>query len=213
MKIGVFDSGIGGEAVAAELQARIEGAAVITVNDHAHVPYGGRSQQEVIELTDAAIQPLLREQCDCIVIACNTATVNAIATLRERYPTQKFVGLEPMLKPAWQLSKTRNVAVLATPATLQSRRYAELKEEWSQDLTIFEPNCTSWAALIEAGKASEIPLGETLAPLIERDVDVIVLACTHYHWLKHDIQSIVGTAVIVLEPSQAIRRRILSIVA
>lgn len=212
MKIGVFDSGIGGEAIADELQRRIEGAEVILADDHAHVPYGGRSKEEIITLTDEAIQPLLQSNCDCIVIACNTATTNAIVELRARYPTQKFVGLEPMVKPAVALSRSKKIAVLATPSTLQSEQYAQLKNDWANECTVLEPDCSTWASLIEHNRANEIPLQATLAPLLAAGVDVIVLGCTHYHWIKPAIEAIVGDGVTVLEPSQAIKNRIVSII-
>ncbi|MFZ1250730.1 MAG: glutamate racemase [Candidatus Microsaccharimonas sp.] len=212
MKIGVFDSGIGGEAVAHELRSLIEYAEVVSVNDHKNVPYGGRPKDEIIELTDAAIQPLLKQGCDAIVLACNTATTNAISALRERYPTQKFVGLEPMVKPAARTSKTKKIAVLATPATLQSQRYAELKKQWAENVTVFEPDCHTWATLIENNKINDVDLEAVITPLLEADVDVIVLGCTHYHWLKNTIQKKVGSDITVLEPSNAISSRILSIV-
>ncbi|MGH7217880.1 MAG: glutamate racemase [Candidatus Microsaccharimonas sp.] len=213
MKIGVFDSGIGGKAIADELQRLIEGAEVIIVDDRAHVPYGGRSKDAIIQLTDTAIQPLLQDSCDCIVIACNTATTNAIVELRARYPAQNFVGLEPMIKPAVELSRTKKFAVLATPSTLQSEQYAQLKSDWAKGCTILEPDCSTWASLIEHDKADQIPLQKTLAPLLTAGIDVIVLGCTHYHWIKPAIEAIVGDGVTVLEPSQAIKNRIVSITA
>lgn len=211
MKIGVFDSGIGGQAVAEELQRLLPDAKVVFVNDHKNVPYGGRPRGEIMKLTEAAIQPLIDAHCDAIVIACNTATTNAIQLLRHDHPTQKFVGLEPMVKPAAALTKTNTIAVLATPATLQSPRYAWLKEEFAPGVTILEPDCSTWAGLIEENRASEIPLEATIKPLLNDGTDVIVLGCTHYHWLKKDIEALVGPGVTVLEPSNAIKNRIVDI--
>ncbi len=211
MKIGVFDSGIGGQAVAEELRRLIPAALVVSINDHANVPYGGRPQAEIIQLTKTAIQPLLDGSYDAIVIACNTATTNAIHQLRQDNSDQKFVGLEPMIKPAALLTKSGKIAVLATPATLQSSRYATLKEKFAEDITVFEPDCSTWAALIENGQMTSILLEETIQPLLKQNVDVIVLGCTHYHWLKQGIQKIVGPGVTVLEPSEAIKNRIVEI--
>ena len=211
MKVGVFDSGIGGKAVAEELQRLIPDAEVLYVSDSAHVPYGGRPQQEIIELTEAAIQPLLDAACDAIVIACNTATTNAIGALRQAYPAQHFVGLEPMVKPAAALTKTKTIAVLATPATLASERYAQLKNDWAADITVIEPDCASWASNIEHDAIEKIPLETTMSALKDNDVDVIVLGCTHYHWLKDRIEQLAGPTVTVLEPSNAIKERIHSL--
>ena len=211
MKIGVFDSGIGGKAVAEELQRLIPDAEVLYVSDSAHVPYGGRPQQEIIELTEAAIQPLLDTTCDAIVIACNTATTNAIGALRQAHPAQHFVGLEPMVKPAAALTKTKTIAVLATPATLASERYAQLKNDWAADITVIEPDCASWASNIEHDAIEKIPLETTMSALKDNDVDVIVLGCTHYHWLKDRIEQLAGPTATVLEPSNAIKERIHSL--
>lgn len=213
MKIGVFDSGIGGQAVAEELKRLIPDATVLSVNDSARVPYGGRPRSEIIQLTTKAIQPLIDAKCDAIVIACNTATTNAIKLLRHDNPTQKFIGLEPMVKPAAELTKTGTIAVLATPATLASPRYLELKNDWAQGIEVLEPNCSDWATLIEAGQQEKIQLEQTLMPLLHKRVDVIVLGCTHYHWIKKDIEAIAGSNVTVLEPSNAIKNRLIEIVS
>jgi len=211
MKIGVFDSGIGGEAVAHQLESLIPDAEVITVNDHEHVPYGSRPAEEIIELTDTAIQPLFDAQCNVIVIACNTATTVAISTLRERHPDMPFVGIEPMVKPAAQLTKTKHITVLATPATLASHRYQSLKEEWAQGVTIDEPDCSTWASLIEDGHANKIPIETFVEHAIANGSDVIVLGCTHYHWLEERAAQTAAGRAQILEPSDAISRRIASI--
>lgn len=213
MKIGVFDSGIGGQSVAEELRRLIPDATVISINDSKNVPYGGRPRAEIIKLTMNAIQPLIQAECDAIVIACNTATTNAIQLLRHDYPSQKFIGLEPMVKPAAQLTKSNTIAVLATPATLASPRYEQLKEKWAQGVQIIEPDCTTWAELIENEQKQHIPLQKTIEELIDSGVDCIVLGCTHYHWLKKDIEAIVGPEVTVLEPSNAVKNRLFEIIS
>lgn len=208
MKIGVFDSGIGGVAVAEELQRLLDDAVIIRADDHEHVPYGGRPESEIIELTKAAIAPLLETDCDAIVLACNTATTAAIDALRAEFPHQKFVGLEPMVKPAVELSHTKTVAVLATPSTLNSKRYAELKKKWATGLQVLEPNCSDWASLIENGLSGSVPVEQTIKALIQENADVIVLGCTHYHLLKEKIQENAGQGVTILEPSNAIKSRL-----
>ncbi len=211
MKIGVFDSGLGGEAVAEELRRLLPDAQVISINDRAHMPYGTKPRAEIMKLTKEAIQPLLALECDTIVIACNTATTAAIQLLRHDYPTQKFIGLEPMVKPAAMLTKTNRIATLATPATINSGRYQQLKDEFAKDITVIEPDCSTWAELIETKQIEQINLEETINPLLEQGVDVIILGCTHYHWLKEAIEMLAGPEVTVLEPSDAIKNRILEI--
>jgi glutamate racemase len=176
------------------------------------MPYGTKTDQEIVSLTVAAIQPLLTLNCDSIVIACNTATTVAIKHLRDMYPDVRFIGIEPMVKPAAQLTNTGVIAVCATPGTLRSKRYNELKESYARGITIIEPDCSSWALRIENDETNTIDVEATVASLIAQDVDVIVLGCTHYHWLKQRFVTAAGPDITVLEPSDAIAKRIADLV-
>lgn len=206
MHIGVFDSGIGGEAIAGALAAAFPAATLRVVSDTAHMPYGDRQPAEVITLTDAAVQPLLGS--DVIVIACNTATTIALPSLRTKYPEQLFIGIEPMVKPAAMLTKTGVIAVCATPATLASPRYRELKNEYAKSLTVVEPDCRNWALLIENNHINQSHITAVTDEIRATKADVIVLGCTHYHWIKQAIITEAGPDISVLEPSQAIGMRI-----
>jgi glutamate racemase len=208
MKLGVFDSGIGGEAVAAALQVTFPTAEILTVNDKKHVPYGDKSAPDVIRLTNAAIQPLLAAHCDVIVLACNTATALAIETLRHRYPQQKFIGIEPMIKTAAALTKTGTIAVCATPATLGSARYHDLITRYGATLEIIEPDCQTWAHMIEHNQLNHQLIAETIQTCCDRGADVIILGCTHYHWIKEDVIALTRGRAQVIEPSEAIGRRV-----
>ncbi len=211
MRIGVFDSGIGGKAVAAKLVELLPTAEIISVDDHEHVPYGDRTPDDIIKLTKNAIKPLLDAACDAIIIACNTATTVAIADLRQSYPSVNFIGIEPMVKPATSATTSKVIAVLATPGTLQSNRYNELKQTWAKGITIIEPDCAAWAKHIEDGDSSIIPVESTVSELLKQHVDVIVLGCTHYHLIKERIVDAAGPSVTVLEPTDAIANRIKSL--
>lgn len=206
MKLGVFDSGIGGEAVARSLREAFADAEIVVVNDRAHMPYGDRTIEDVTNLTDTAIQPLLGS--DIIIIACNTATAAAIETLRRRYPEQLFIGLEPMVKPATHLTKTGTITICATPATLQSQRYQALKETYAKHATVVEPDCSSWAKMIEDNAVNEALVADMVHCSKGQNSDVIVLACTHYHWIKQLISKLAGADITVLDPSEAITRRV-----
>lgn len=208
MKLGVFDSGIGGEAVAQALQQTFPDAEMIVVNDKANVPYGDKTVEEVIRLTDAAIQPLLSASCDIIILACNTATAAAIETLRASYPTQKFIGIEPMIKTAASLTKTNAIAVCATPATLSSKRYQQLIAKYGTHLDIIEPDCSTWAYMIENNQLNHELVKQIITNICERGADVIVLGCTHYHWIKEEIIELAAGRATILEPSEAIGRRV-----
>jgi len=206
MKIGVFDSGRGGEFIAEGLQRLLPEHTFIVVNDREHVPYGSRKDSEIIELTTKAIQPLLEVHCPIIVIACNTATMAAITILRGQFPEIKFVGIEPMIKPAATTSTTHHATVLATPLTLKSKRYQHLLHQYANELIIDQPNAAGWAAAIEHDKANMISFDE-VATSIASGSDTLILACTHYITLKRQLQ-IRFPGVNILEPTEAIARQI-----
>lgn len=208
MKLGIFDSGIGGEAVALALQATFPRATIVTVNDHKNVPYGDKTLEEVARLTDIAVQPLFLAHCDIIIIACNTATAAAIKILRARYPQQKFIGIEPMIKPAAALSKSHTIAVCATPATLASENYHDLLHRYGSHLVVLEPDCSKWAYMIQSSQINRQYIEKTINDVCERGADVIVLGCTHYHWIKDLIVDIAAGRAQILEPSEAIGRRV-----
>lgn len=209
MNIGVFDSGIGGEAVANSLRNYFPEAKITVVNDRENLPYGDKTSHQIRLLTDAAIQPLLGS--DVIVIACNSATTAAIEFLRGKYTNQKFIGIEPMIKPALDLTKTRIIGVCATPATLGSNSYRMLKDKYARNYQVVEPDCSNWAQMIENNDLNNSEVITVLDEMIANQVDVIVLGCTHYHWIKELIVEYVGPDIQVLEPSEAIGRRVSSL--
>ena len=211
MKIGVFDSGVGGKFIADKLQTDFPEQQVIYVDDRKNIPYGSRSTNDVTRLTDLAIQPLLSAECDVIVLACNTATAAAIDYLRLRYPKTPFVGFEPMVKPAASLTKLKTIAVCATPSTLASERYNELKKQYASNITILEPDCSTWANMIEYSEIDDQKIFNTIDTVCDNGADVIVLACTHYHWIKEKILKIANNRAIVIDPSDSISERVRSI--
>lgn len=207
-KIGVFDSGIGGRAIADQLALDYPAAEILYVNDRAHVPYGSRSVDDIIALTQAAIQPLLQASCDVIVIACNTATAAAIETLREAYPDTPFVGLEPMIKTAVEKTKSGVIAVCATPFTLTSDRYRQLNKKFAQNTTVIEPDCHDWAFRIEHNQLNRHSINQIVDQVCTEGADVIVLACTHYHWIKKEIIHSARGRALVIDPSEALSSRV-----
>ena len=211
LRIGVFDSGIGGEAVAHTLATAFPIAEITSVNDKRNVPYGDRTPEEIIMLTNKALQPLFEGNFDYVVIACNTATAAAIEWLRSTYPTQVFIGLEPMVKPASELTISNTIAVLATHATLSSERYLNLKKEYLIDKKCIEPDCSSWAKMIEDTDINELNIQQTVDFALSEGADVIVLACTHYHWIRELIENQVNGRAAIIDPSEAIVNRIIEL--
>lgn len=179
MKIGVFDSGLGGEIVAERLREIFPNEEFTVLNDRQNLPYGGRTREEIISLTDAAIQPLINK-VKIILIACNTATAAAIGTLRSRYPEISFIGFEPAIKPAGESTQINKIMVLATPFTLNSKKYLSLKERYATGIEVIEPDCSDWARKIEYGKFTHKDLEIIVREVDKNEVDEIVLGCTHY---------------------------------
>lgn len=210
MRIGVFDSGKGGTYIAERLRQLLPEHEFVVADDSDHVPYGTREQHEIVELTMRAIKPLIAD-CPVIVIACNTITTTTIHRLRTQYPTTQFVGLEPMIKPAASSTGTGHILMLATPATLKSKRYQDLKASHAAHLTVDEPMTGHWPRLIEDSIIESITFDDIVASYT-RGADVIVLGCTHYLALIPLLQAELPDAII-LEPSEAIARRIVQLLA
>lgn len=204
MKIGVFDTGTGGELVAKRLKKLLPQHSYITAIDREHAPYGNRSSEEIITLTNTAIQPLL--SCSIIILACNTATTIAIQPLRQRYSDVRFIGFEPMIKPAATLTKSRHITLLATNATKHSQRLRALISEYATGVRIDTPDTRAWAQMIDQGLADDIVPDEVSASVADGS-DVIVLGCTHYLAIKRRLQRLFPQCRI-LEPTAIIAKRI-----
>lgn len=207
MKIGVFDSGIGGLSIAQAIGRDMPEHEVVFRNDSAHVPYGTRPTEEIKRLCEPIIRSLIEEGCTVIVIACNTVSALLASDLRASFDVP-FIALDPMVKPAAVMTKTNVIAVCATPATLGSQRYRDLKEEFAADCTIIEPDCSDWSAMIEHDTVDDAIISERINDVLGRQADVIVLACTHYHWIEHRIKELAGDNAVVLQPEEAIIRRL-----
>jgi glutamate racemase len=203
MKIGVFDSGIGGQAVATAIRAALPDLEVILREDRQHVPYGSRDPEEILGFVVPIFQSMIDEGCRVIVVACNTVTTTLIQDLRQRF-TIPLVGIEPMVKPAAEISKTKVIAVCATPATLSSKRYRELKQKYAADVKVLEPDCSDWTVMIEEDSINLAIISERINHVLSANADVIVLGCTHYHWIEEDIKQLAaGKAAKVIQPTAA----------
>jgi len=203
MKIGVFDSGIGGLSVANAIKQALPEHQIIFKDDAKHLPYGTKPMDEVLAYVLPVLESLVEDGCACIVIACNTVSTNLIETLRAIFEVP-LIGMEPMVRPAAKQSKTGTIAVCATPATLSSRRYAWLKQEYAPNTTVLEPDCADWAAMIEGNKMDRQKLSDQIGQVLAQDADVVVLGCTHYHWIEADIKRIAKGRAAVLQPEQPV---------
>lgn len=204
MKLGIFDSGRGGELVAQKLCNLLPEHEYTVVNDLAHAPYGERLYYEIYQLTKIAIQPLLN--CDIIVLACNTATAAAIDYLRETYPAKTFVGFEPMIKPAATATKSGHITLLATKATAYSPRTEQLIASHAPNLIIDRPGTYGWATQIDKDRAEDIVLDE-VKQSIANGSDTIIIGCTHYIVLISHLEKLFPD-VTILEPTEAVAKQI-----
>jgi glutamate racemase len=212
MKIGVFDSGIGGQSVANAIREALPELEVDFRNDSDHVPYGSRSPQEILGFVVPIFQSMIEEGCQVIVVACNTVTTTLINELRKNFKVP-LVAIEPMVKPAAEQTKTGIIAVCATPATLASPRYAWLKNEYAQNITVLEPDCSDWALMIEGQQVDREAIAERINEVLGQGADIIVLACTHYHWIEDEIKELSAGEARVIQPEAAIVRRLKRVLA
>jgi glutamate racemase len=203
VKIGVFDSGIGGLSMANAIRHALPGDEVMLREDRKHVPYGTRKPAEILEFVLPIFQELIDSGCQVIVVACNTVTTTLISDLRQKFDVP-LVAMEPMVKPAAKLTKTHTIAICATPTTLASPRYAELKQDYAKGITVLEPDCSDWAAMIEEERINREAIKQMVEQVLADGADVIVLACTHYHWIETEIRNLAKSQATVLQPEQAI---------
>lgn len=203
MKIGIFDSGVGGRSFVDALNMRFPDAEIIYKDDRDNLPYGNKSTEELLSLTLPIFKEFEFENCDAVLVACNTITTNIISQLRESTKVP-LVGVEPMIKPASEISKSRVIAVCATPATLSSNRYLWLKNEYAEGLMVVEPDCSNWAQMIENNMQNELQLKNMIDTLRLNKVDVIVLGCTHYHWIEYELRELAGPDIQVIQPIEPV---------
>ncbi|GHU08179.1 glutamate racemase [Alphaproteobacteria bacterium] len=204
----IFDTGTGGRLFAEYFQLNYPDVAVEVVIDDENAPYGDKSNSDIFYLTEATIGKYIGK-VDAIVLACNTATAVAIDRLRAKYPSQIFIGFEPMIKTGAKLTQTGKIAVLATSATKKSDRYKALKSRFPE-ITVIEPNCDTWATKIDSGNLSQNDIKNALDGQLD-GVDVIILACTHYVAVVDQIQRIAGPKIRVIYPFAAVSNYIIKL--
>lgn len=215
--IGAFDSGLGGLTVVRALRTQLPSERIVYVGDTAHVPYGGRSAEEVQRFSIAIARYLLdTHHVKAIVVPCNTATSAAVPLLRELFPQVPIIGTEPGVKPAARATKTGVVGVLATVGTLTGDRMARLVSTFADGVTVLKQPCPRWVELVEAGKfdtpETVDAVRESVAPLLSRGADVLVLGCTHFPVLTPLIRQVAGDRVIIIDTTNAIVRRVTEVV-
>ncbi|CAI8370246.1 MAG: Glutamate racemase [Flavobacterium sp. SCGC AAA160-P02] len=208
--IGFFDSGIGGISIWKRVKDLLPNENTIYLADCKNAPYGQKSKEEIIELSIKNTEFLLNQNVKIIVVACNTATTNAIQILRSKY-TIPFIGIEPAIKPAGLITKTQRIGILATDKTLNSDLFAKTSEKLDSDIKIIEQVGKGLVNLIEGGhiESNEIKnlLHQYLQPMLQKNIDTLVLGCTHYSYLIPEIKKIIGKHIKIIDSSLAVAKQ------
>ncbi len=210
--VGVFDSGVGGLSVLGEIRARLPHESLLYVADSGHVPYGEKSPEYIRARCRRIADFLLEQGAKALVVACNTATVAAVAELRERHPGLPIVGMEPAVKPAAAASRSGTVGVLATTGTLKSARFAARLDRFAHDVTVVtQPSpglveCVAQGA--RAAPATRALLASYVQPLLDAGCDTLILGCTHYPFLKPLLRELVPADVQLIDTGAAVARQL-----
>ena len=209
--IGIFDSGSGGLSVYREIVRLLPQERYVYFSDNAHCPYGEKTAAYIRERGRTVTEILLGLGADIIVVACNTATAAAIATLRAEYPAVPFIGMEPAVKPAALGTETGVIGVLATAGTLKGSKYLNTRGQFQDDVRIVEHVGEGFVELVENGildgPVAYDTVRKSLQPLLDAGADRIVLGCTHYPFLRPVIEAIAGPGVQVIDPAPAVARQ------
>ena len=207
--IGLFDSGVGGTSIWKEVYELLPNESTIYLADSKNAPYGQKSQEEIIELSIKNTEILLNKNCKIIIVACNTATTNAIKVLRANYDIP-FIGIEPAIKPAVLHTKTQKIGILATQGTLNSTLFHQTVALYS-DVKVVEQIGYELVQLIESGamhseKMTQL-LKDYLLPMVAEDIDCLVLGCTHYPYLIPQIKKIIPNHIKIIDSGEAVAKQ------
>lgn len=208
----MFDSGVGGLSILAAVREQLPGAPIRYVADSAHAPYGERSDAEILDRCERLVGHLRAAGARLIVVACNTATAIAIEAMREHHPDLPFVGVEPGVRPAVAASRLRRIGVMATTATLRSERFRQLLAREARDCSVHLQACRGLADAIERGRRDDprlLALVEQHAGAVrDAGVDVVALGCTHYPFVRGQIERVLGDAVRVIDTARAVAAQV-----
>jgi glutamate racemase len=208
--VGFFDSGLGGLTVRREVMRLLPGEDTVYLADSAQAPYGEKTPGQILELSRRNTRWLIDQGCKIIVVACNTATTNAIAALRAEFKVP-FVGIEPAIKPAALQSTSKRVGVLATRGTLSSSLFASTSRLYASGIEVLEQEGKGLVRLIEAGRLEEPETGERLKelldPMMKAGIDHLVLGCTHYPLLIPQLKKLLPEHVRIVDCGPAVARQ------
>lgn len=207
--IGIFDSGVGGTSIWKEIHQLLPNEHTIYLADSKNAPYGPKGKDAIIQLSVKNTEFLIKKGCKIVVVACNTATTNAIDYLRANYDLP-FIGIEPAIKPAALQSKTKAVGILATKGTLSSSLFAKTSNLFANNIKKVEQDGDGLVELIESGSLytneTKDLLQTYLQPMIEAEIDYLVLGCTHYPYLIPILLELLPKHVKIIDSGEAVAR-------
>ena len=208
--IGLFDSGVGGTSIWKEIHHLLPNESTIYLADSINAPYGYKTVDEIISLSIKNTELLLKMGSKIIVVACNTATTNAIEILREKFDVP-FIGIEPAIKPAALKSASKSIGILATKGTLNSILFSESLDEYKEHIKVTEVIGEGLVPLIEMGEIDDseinILLNKYLQPMLKKDIDYLVLGCSHYPYLIPQLKKILPKQVKIIDSGIAVAKQ------
>ena len=194
------------------IRSQMPEESVIYFGDQGHIPYGPRPMEQIRNFSEAITRFLLEHDAKIIVVACNTASAAALTFLRDAFRDVSFVGMEPAVKPAAEQTQTGRVGVLATPATFEGALYASVVERFANGVELLQNTCSGLVQEIERGNLNGTEtrqiLEKALFPMLDRNIDTVVLGCTHYPFVIPLIQQIVGENVRVIDPAPSVAKQV-----
>ena len=215
LPIGVFDSGVGGLSVLKVLQEQFPNEDFIYIGDNANNPVGNRSDDEITYLACRIAEALEKQPVKLMVIACNTFTVVALDAVRERVSVP-VIGVSQGVKTAISHSKSKTIGIMATVATVNSHIHKHVALEVDHEVLVWEQPCPALAGLIEQGHLDDFFVRdvctEYLEPLLSREIEVVVLGCTHFPFVQPLLEELTSGRIQFIDPafetSELVRRRL-----
>lgn len=211
-QIGILDSGVGGLSIWQEIVKQLPHESTIYIADSKNCPYGTRSTEQIYRLAKQLAQFLLKRQVKLVVIACNTVAVTCLSKLRHDFPDIPIIGAVPVIKTARAKTKTKKIAILSTSTTANSLYQKNLIDQFAKDAEVKSIGLDILVRFVEKGEIGgerlQVILKKTLSPLVRNGFDVIVLGCSHFPFLKNEIQKTVGKNVLLLDSGGAIARQV-----
>ncbi|MFZ1074886.1 MAG: glutamate racemase [Minisyncoccia bacterium] len=217
-RIGIFDSGFGGLHVMRAIVRALPQYDYVYLGDAARAPYGDRQQKEIYKFTKQAVEFLFAHDCELVILACNTASSEALRNIQKLFvpkyaPEKKVLGvLIPAAEEASRRSRGKQIGVLATRGTVESQSFVRELAKLDPDIRVFQKECPLLVPLIEAGKQNSpktrAVLERYLHPLLRKNIDTLILGCTHYGILEKQIRNIIGRDIVIISEARAVPKKL-----